>query len=51
MIIYAKSAFRHGITHEQIDDILRSTYSEIFDADKATKAYQRLFNQRKGNES
>ncbi len=94
MIIYAKSAFKHGITRQQMEDILRSSYSEIFDegfdktghysamyvgfdsqgklievkvkftqskifnsyqkhvfhADKATKEYQKLFNQRKGNE-
>lgn len=31
VIFFARSAFKHGITHEQIDDVLRSTYSEVFD--------------------
>jgi hypothetical protein len=31
MTIFAKSAFKHGVTAEQMDDVLRSEYSEIFD--------------------
>jgi hypothetical protein len=28
---FSKSAFKHGITPEQMDDVLRSEYSEPFD--------------------
>ena len=85
MVRFAKSAFKHGISAAQIDDVLRSENIETFDegysqgvgfdgdgnlleikvqfgqsksfdvpdnvsvfhADKATKKYQKAFNERK----
>ena len=31
MTIFNKSAFKHGVSREQMDDLLRSECSEIFD--------------------
>jgi len=31
VLTFRKSAFKHGITQDQIDDILRSAHTEVFD--------------------
>lgn len=31
MITFLRTAFKHGITQEQMDDVLRSNFTEVFD--------------------